>query len=383
MVMNKIIVFTEYYYPGYKAGGPIQSVFNFARALSSQFEIYIICRDRDSGDVSSYKDINVNSWNDVRDHKVFYASPENCNKNYIVTLINQINPRLIYLNSFFSRFSSIVFQATVFKQLNYSILLAPRGEFNPAALKIKRLKKALYLYLIKFLLVRLKIHWHATSFEELNCIKRIISSEAEVTLIPSLGNAQQPEFRVVEKKPSEIRIITVARIHKIKNLEFFLEILKEKASDAKVTWDIYGFITDKAYLTELLKKSKGIQNLCLNIKGSVTNTELLEKMTEYHLFVLPTLGENFGHAIYDALIAGIPVLISDRTPWVNLDKNGVGADIPLDNKKLWNLHLNTYIEMGFETFADKRATVYQFGKALIEKDGNIQKYKELILQILK
>ncbi|MNY40193.1 hypothetical protein D3C86_1749200 [compost metagenome] len=44
---------------------------------------------------------------------------------------------------------------------------------------------------------------------------------------------------------------------------------------------------------------------------------------------MPTHGENYGHAIAEALSAGTPVLISDATPWRGLQQEGVGWDIPL------------------------------------------------------
>ena len=38
----------------------------------------------------------------------------------------------------------------------------------------------------------------------------------------------------------------------------------------------------------------------------------------------------FGHVIFEALSLGIPVLISDRTPWTNLVNSGSYAAIPLN-----------------------------------------------------
>jgi glycosyltransferase involved in cell wall biosynthesis len=62
--------------------------------------------------------------------------------------------------------------------------------------------------------------------------------------------------------------------------------------------------------------------------------ELMSEMKKHHAFILPTLGENFGHSIYEALINGLPVIISDQTPWRNLENKKVGFDIPLaDSKK--------------------------------------------------
>lgn len=54
-------------------------------------------------------------------------------------------------------------------------------------------------------------------------------------------------------------------------------------------------------------------------------------MAKHDLFFLPTLGENFGHVIYEALACSLPVLISDQTPWRNIENAGAGWDIPLSN----------------------------------------------------
>ena len=47
---------------------------------------------------------------------------------------------------------------------------------------------------------------------------------------------------------------------------------------------------------------------------------------------MPTLGENYGHAIFEAMTTGVPVMISDQTPWRNLEQMKVGWDIPLQMK---------------------------------------------------
>jgi len=52
-------------------------------------------------------------------------------------------------------------------------------------------------------------------------------------------------------------------------------------------------------------------------------------MRGHDLFFLPTRGENFGHVIHEALNAGLPVLISDRTPWSGVTAAGAGWALPL------------------------------------------------------
>jgi len=54
-------------------------------------------------------------------------------------------------------------------------------------------------------------------------------------------------------------------------------------------------------------------------------------MGQADVFALPSLGENYGHVIYEALSAGLPVILSDKTPWRSLADAGVGFDVSLDN----------------------------------------------------
>ncbi|AOL94044.1 Glycosyl transferases group 1 [Porphyrobacter sp. LM 6] len=71
-------------------------------------------------------------------------------------------------------------------------------------------------------------------------------------------------------------------------------------------------------------------NISVSIRGELPQERVAEVLRSFDLFFLPTLGENFGHSIAEALGAGLRVLISDRTMWRNLEREGVGHDLPLD-----------------------------------------------------
>ena len=45
---------------------------------------------------------------------------------------------------------------------------------------------------------------------------------------------------------------------------------------------------------------------------------------------LPTFAENYGHSIVEALSVGTPMLISDNSPWKNLQEKGFGWEISLN-----------------------------------------------------
>ena len=64
----------------------------------------------------------------------------------------------------------------------------------------------------------------------------------------------------------------------------------------------------------------------------------------YDLFLLPTRGENFCHAVFDALEAGLPVLISDQTPWQDLA--GAGYALPLAEPAAFATAIEQFARLG-------------------------------------
>jgi len=56
---------------------------------------------------------------------------------------------------------------------------------------------------------------------------------------------------------------------------------------------------------------------------------------------MPSLTENFSYTVLESLQAGIPVLISDQTPWRDLQSQRVGWDLPLENREPWLVVLSS------------------------------------------
>jgi glycosyltransferase involved in cell wall biosynthesis len=69
----------------------------------------------------------------------------------------------------------------------------------------------------------------------------------------------------------------------------------------------------------------------VNYRGVVNNSDIANIYPNYDLLFLPTLGENYGHVIYESLALGVPVLCSDKTPWNRLDEFNAGWSISLKN----------------------------------------------------
>ena len=81
-------------------------------------------------------------------------------------------------------------------------------------------------------------------------------------------------------------------------------------------------------------------------------------------FLFPTGGENFGHVILEALCAGCPVLVSDQTPWRDLEAKGVGWDYPLDEPQRFRSTIDELVGMGDAEFQRRARSAAAFGRSI-------------------
>ena len=121
----------------------------------------------------------------------------------------------------------------------------------------------------------------------------------------------------------------------IKNLLGLLQALKS-IETSMIDLDIFGPVEDISYWSDCEAVIDILpRNISVNFRGAVESSKVLKTIAKYDLYVLLTEGENFGHTIYEALSASVPILISDQTPWRQLQSKSAGWDLPLsDNKGL-------------------------------------------------
>ena len=48
--------------PGYRAGGPIQSVYNLAKLLSKNFDVKVVTRITDYASIEPYEGVSADVW---------------------------------------------------------------------------------------------------------------------------------------------------------------------------------------------------------------------------------------------------------------------------------------------------------------------------------
>jgi len=123
------------------------------------------------------------------------------------------------------------------------------------------------------------------------------------------------------------------------------------------------------------------ENIEVKYCGSIAHDKVGAVLWEHDLFFLPTLGENFGHVILEALCVGCPILISDQTPWRDLEEKGVGCDLPFDRQELFREILQKCVDMNNEEYVkwSERARVYGLG--VTKDDGVVEQNRKFFLSL--
>ena len=340
----KVLAFVDYYLPGYKGGGPAISVSRCASVLQDVAQFFIFTRDRDLGESAPYPEVVSDWWNKREEANVFYASPRGLGSGNILEIFQSLRPDTIYLNSFFSRLSRSVLILNSRGWFGKTkVVIAPRGEFSKGALGIKTFKKRLYLWLVKRLGLCKGVYWMATAEHEKADIARVFG-DVECEIVPEDAPATLARKRTPKKK-GECRFVLVSRIARMKNIELALRALQQVQGN--VTFTIYGPNEDQQYWLECLSMIEALpESVRVDYAGPVHHDDVAKVLAENHFFLLPTRGENFCHAISEALAAGLPCVISDQTPWNGLYTAGAGWTLPLDPETKWVERLQECIDMG-------------------------------------
>jgi glycosyltransferase involved in cell wall biosynthesis len=346
MTKKKILLLTDWYEPGFKAGGPIQSCRNFVAAMHEEFEISVLTSDRDLGESKPYEGIQTNQWvQRPPGVSVYYADTRKLNTSTLSALIRERQPDFIYLNSMYSyRFSVIPLLFNWRNKISAQVVMAPRGMLQEGALQFKPIKKKMFINLLNLMGVPQKLRFHATDDQEKKDILKHFPKAKSVEEIPNFSAPLPMHLKIIEKNPGSLRAVYISRIIPKKNIIFFLQVLGKVPTDIELHFDIYGEVEDEPYWEDAKQVISGLpSNISVEYHGPLPHEKVNETLESSHIFVLPSKGENFGHAIFESWSAARPCLISDKTPWHHLKKQLTGWDLPLENEQAW---LNALDEAG-------------------------------------
>ncbi len=328
----RILVFVDWYLPGFRGGGPITSIANLVEALGGEYHFSIVTSDTDYGQRAPYPDIVTDAWTELGPScRVWYCSREASSYRHVRRIIAETDYDLLYLNSMFS------LGYTIFPLWNsrsakpeIPVLLAPRGMLHAGALGLKPFKKQLFLRALRLIGIHKQICFQATDDQETKDIQSALGADMKVLQAPNLPKVRQAPLQLLPKSPGQLRIVFLSRLTEKKGLHYLLELLQGQS--ATVHLDIIGPDEEPGYWARCAAIVAGLPpHITVEKHAPQPPEAAMAYLAAAHCFAMPTLGENFGHAIFEALSAGRPVLISDQTPWRDLEARRLGYDLPLGN----------------------------------------------------
>ncbi|RZU50153.1 glycosyltransferase involved in cell wall biosynthesis [Krasilnikovia cinnamomea] len=319
-----VLAMSQYFEPGFKAGGPIRSVARIVDTIPQEVKLTLVTSDRDLGDPAPYSGLS-GARIQRGPATVHYVDAANRRQRQVLAdRLREGNFDLLYVNSLFNpRFSIMPVLAARTGGITASkILIAPRGELSQGALSLKSGKKAAFLKIWLRFLHGLDVTWHATSQLEAADI-RSVWPNSRIEVCHDQGDL--PSECLCAIRPQDTpRLLFLSRISRMKNLDLALTALQ--GIDCRVELDIYGPVEDEPYW-------RRCQDIIATLppavratyRGALPYTAVRSTMAGYDALVLPTLGENFGHVIAESLSASCPVICSDQTSWTQVLQGGGGA----------------------------------------------------------
>lgn len=331
-----VLTYVAQYLPGFKSGGPVRTIVNMVDALHDEFDFRIVAQDRDLGDAAPYPDLPTERWLSVGAAQVYYVPPARCTLRGLARIAAETPHDVLYLNSAFDPTLTIpMLLARRLRRIPRTpTIVAPRGEFGAGSFRIRRLKKRVYLAAANAVGLYSGVRWQASSPDEQEDIAHMMGMAGGIHVAPDMPTAFVRSHRAVSEDTAaegagHLRVLYLGRISREKNLDYSLRVLREVT--VPVLFDVYGPEEDASYWREcqqLIAQLPG--TVKVRYRGAVRPEQVPAVLAQYDLMLMPTTGENYGHAIIESLMAGTPVLISDRTPWRELARDGLGWDLSLD-----------------------------------------------------
>lgn len=330
MSKPRIVMTCDFFLPGFKGGGALRSVVNIASALADVFDWYVITDDRDDLDTQPYDSVPFDVWHPVGAARVMYLSGAGKRLGHIARVLAETPHDLLYLNSLFSPHFTLkpLLLRALGRLPRRPVVLAPRGELAPGCLAVKPARKQAWLALSRPARLYRELTWHASGPDEAALIRRWFG-DSPIIEAPDLPSPLPPARAREPKRPGRLAVGYVSRITSNKNFGFAVEAVRGLA--AEVTLNAYGPVEDTGYWEACLARAASLPaNVTLVAHGAIPHARVSEVLAAQDVLLLPSHAESFGHVIAEALGAGCPVLLSDRTPWHDVERDGAGWELPLD-----------------------------------------------------
>ncbi len=369
-------MFYDYFDPAYKAGGPIRSIVNMAKLLENHLDIYIIATNQDHD--GTFLKLDTDRWISWgKNAHVHYLSPGARTYSNLKQILLVLQPDTAYINGIYSLLFTVYPLWILRNNKKCRIVIAPRGMLQRGALALKATKKRLYLALLKWLISMNKIIWHVTNEQEATDLKYALGTPNYIILgnIPTYN----AEFSVAES-PKHQRVVlgTVALISPMKNIHLVFQALK--FSKLPLHYILFGPVKDKEYWQNCQKLIEELPDyISFRYNGDLLPANTAGAIAEFDFYIQPSVSENFGHSIFEAFNAGVPVIISDKTPWKNLRDLEAGWDVNLSVPNALHSAIEEALSLDDENYMCFRKGARKIAENYMQEHDLMNLYINLLL----
>ncbi|MCR5687569.1 MAG: glycosyltransferase [Lachnospiraceae bacterium] len=374
--MRKILIITGRYLPGWRDGGPVRSIYNLTQWLGTEYDLRIMCLDRDHGDTEKYPGITCGRYEQVKNAKVWYTPAFTSDD--IRKLSDDAD--VVYVCGPYGDYARMAMSLKKAGKIAAPLYIASMGSFSPEAFRIKELKKKLYILLMKMTHMFDSVVWSVTSAREAEELRAVVGRSAHCITASDLPRADIIPHSGV-KEDGVLKLCFISRICRKKNLIAVPEIIKAAHVPGSINLDVYGVAEDEDYLLECTGALNALKDVLPGFsweyKGEADSEKVPLIFAGYDAFLFPTLGENYGHVIAESLSAGCIPVISDTTPWLDLGEKGCGYVCPLGDTASFAEAVRDLFDMSSDEMSAAQDRCHEYIRAVNEKNAAGSGYRDI------
>lgn len=252
-------------------------------------------------------------------------------------VFDEFNPDLVHIHSTWRHSAFEAFRIARKREIPH--VVSPRSNYYPAALARSKAFKWAMRSVFADRMLKSASFVHATEPAEAEAIQLVGVSSKRIATIPNgveLAPALHGDPWTIASQaslpasPEERVMLFLARVHPRKGVDILLEAAAA-VLPRHPDWVLLvaGPCEDAEYLVNL-QRTVAASGLASRVRfcGMLRGEAKAAAFGVAELFVLPSLFENFGISIGEALAAELPVITTSATPWLELPQEGAGWIVP-------------------------------------------------------
>jgi len=311
-----------------KHGGPSKSVQRLAAALSRLGHEVDLLATRPGNETAVTEDGRLRVLQFRRDRPEFLCASTDLQDHLRQHTYDCLHHHALWLRT-------LHYACQAGRATGARLVISPRGMLSDWSWRHRRWKKWLAARLVHPGAFAQAQGWHATSAAEADDIRRrgfaqpvcVAPNGVEVPSAEELTRAHEAWTQLCPAVAERPVAVFYSRFHRKKRL---LELIDLWIDTAPKEWLLLVVGIPQEYtvesLTAYVQRHSSREQIAV-FDGS-------DRPPPYgvaSLFLLPSHSENFGMVVAEAMAWGVPVLVTDSTPWAELSEQNAGWCVPWEN----------------------------------------------------